>query len=896
MYVDWIVNQFLRNNIDGSNLDSVKKYLSIFNRELTSRRLQADINKIDYNGLLKLINDRFGDVSSGDKSGPSGSFAKDLSEYGGTFLGSYKDNDGNLYELAKISADDNVEELFSDSGWCVRHKETAKHHGGPFYLVRKNGKNYLLGGKQYPLNDVNDYDAKEGDINIFANLVDRSTNITPEEIASNNLYTSPEYARTHINELLSGDNKSDYAVRLLVRESITRKDGDIFNKVCNIIDEIKDPKLACALISKGTITREKDKALFEKAVDSALTDSRSISTLLKDRIITINDIENVVRDPEMAVDLLRERVITREKDKALFEKAVDSALTRIGTINELLISGIITPKDVKFYQKAVKMGSGINNPWVAVAFLSKGTITRNDRDLFQKAVSSALTDPTCSSRVLQAGVITRADGDIFWKLVDSATGEPSNGAYPLIAEEIITRADGDFFWKLIRSSALTDAWSAYALLKSGKITRDDGDIFWKAAGVALSVRGYGSALQENGILTPEENNVDFVRRKINELNNTSDQIGNQDSNDTQQDEQQDAIQEGQGNENTEVPVTATYIPKFTKRAKIDYVNFNSKTIDKDIADTGTKPVKDQHGATPDQIGRMQDLQETTYPVFDPQDQEPGIISDRTGDTFYMASFDPIYTNPTAPTPANQEFTDSVNKDIDEVKQNISDEIVFDAQNNWYQGEGVSDQPVKGFSFDFKGKGITQEPLGGENGPVAPQRSKQVWPYAIGDRNSTPVPLAGVSMTDGAIAAEDADLEAEADGASHGNLKNNVKNTVTKNNQPLSGGSFGGTRSARGSANGIFIKFAATQGNLSPEVSNKELAERTSTPNKPDDGLTSYQGDQDTKAETPLTFSYGEQNRNLPTLDTHQYSVDTEFMSNIGQDETVGDGDTDALNT
>lgn len=329
-------------------------------------------------------------------------------------------------------------------------------------------------------------------------------------------------------------------------------------------------------------------------------------------------------------------------------------------------------------------------------------------------------------------------------------------------------------------------------------------------------------------------------------------------------------------------------------------NFNTIKYNPEIFDKGVKDVKDNGGATPDQIGRMQDLQETKYPILEHKDQEQGVISDADGETYYPKSVNPIYVNPTAPTPANQEFTDSVNRKLDQVKDKNYRETEYAAQNQWYQGEGNNntDQETAGFTFDFKGKGKTTERMeGGTNGPVAPQRSKKVWPYGIPERDQAPVPASGFSQTDGFLfnnADQSTDLVADA-GASHGNLKNEVK----KQKDPISGGPIGASRGARASIYTSFIKCATTIGIKDPDIVEDNLVERTA----PIPGFqmgpepTPYQ-EQVPPVKQVVAPKEGELPRKMVNKDIDQpnneVSVNTAFMANIGQNESVDEGDTDKI--
>jgi len=322
-------------------------------------------------------------------------------------------------------------------------------------------------------------------------------------------------------------------------------------------------------------------------------------------------------------------------------------------------------------------------------------------------------------------------------------------------------------------------------------------------------------------------------------------------------------------------------------------------LDKSLPDKGMKEVKDLGGGTPDQIGRMQDLQETKYPILEHKDQEQGVVSDKDGDTYYPQSVNPVYVNPTAPTPANQEFTDSVNRKLDQVKDKNYKEVEYAAQNQWYQGEGNNntDQETAGFTFDFKGKGKTTERMdGGTNGPIAPQRSKKVWPYGIPERDSVPVPASGFSQTDGFLfnnAGAGADLEAEA--ANHAKLKNEVKHQK----EPISGGPIGAARGARASVAAPFFKCATTIGVNQPKITEDGLVERTA----PIPGFqmnqkpTSYQ-EKVAPVQQVVSPKEGELPRKIVQKDIDQpdneASNTTQFMVQIGQNESVEPNDTDKI--
>lgn len=315
-------------------------------------------------------------------------------------------------------------------------------------------------------------------------------------------------------------------------------------------------------------------------------------------------------------------------------------------------------------------------------------------------------------------------------------------------------------------------------------------------------------------------------------------------------------------------------------------NFKYHNTNNVLSDKGFKPVKDNNGATPDQIGRMDDLQEPTYPMVDPSKQKDTVVTDGFGETYY-----PQYVNPCAPTPTNMEFTDKVNKHIDETKNLIADDIIYSAQNDWYQG-GAQNNGTADFTFDFKGKGYTPEVLDGNNGKVAPQRSKRVWPLGIPERPSSAIPMAGMSQTDGGFtfAGQQTELEAEA-GAQNGKVVNQV---VQKN---LSGGSFNGSRGARASVqSGPFIKFAATQGNTNPDVAATEYAERNGQVPFASElkSPTSYQ-EKVPVATQPLNTTEPDRkfSRTIETPESSKlYGVNQEFLGNVGQDEGVGPEDTD----
>ena len=187
--------------------------------------------------------------------------------------------------------------------------------------------------------------------------------------------------------------------------------------------------------------------------------------------------------------------------------------------------------------------------------------------------------------------------------------------------------------------------------------------------------------------------------------------------------------------------------------------------------------------------------------------------------------------------------------------------------------------------------------GGTNGPVAPQRSKKVWPYGIPERDQAPVPASGFSQTDGFLfnnAGQSTDLVADA-GASHGNLKNEVK----KQKDPISGGPIGASRGARASVATPFIKFATTIGRKDPKIVEDNLVERTA----PIPGFQMGQNPTSYHEQVPpvkqvVTPKEGELPRKMVNKDIDQpdneVSVNTAFMANIGQNESVDEGDTDKI--
>ena len=163
----------------------------------------------------------------------------------------------------------------------------------------------------------------------------------------------------------------------------------------------------------------------------------------------------------------------------------------------LLRNKTITKEDGDIFYKA--LNKAIEDTWNAYMLLDYKTITKEDGDIFYKALNKAFEYSEYSEYLLRDKIITKEDEDIIDKLIE----EDSEYAFKLLTY-IITREDGELFYKVL-NKVVEVPWYDRVLLKYKKITKEDGNIFYKVLNRAIEEDSkYADELLRDKIITKED--------------------------------------------------------------------------------------------------------------------------------------------------------------------------------------------------------------------------------------------------------------------------------------------------------------------------------------------------------------------------------------------------------
>lgn len=146
-------------------------------------------------------------------------------------------------------------------------------------------------------------------------------------------------------------------------------------------------------------------------------------------------------------------------------------------LSEELLSYQLIDKNSKQYNDI--LSKVIEDRDSAFNLLRNKIITKEDGDIFYKALNKAFEDSEYATYLLRDKIITKEDEDIIDKLIE----EDSECAFKLLTY-IITREDGELFYKVL-NKVVEVPWYDRVLLKYKKITKEDGNIFYKVLNRAI---------------------------------------------------------------------------------------------------------------------------------------------------------------------------------------------------------------------------------------------------------------------------------------------------------------------------------------------------------------------------------------------------------------------------
>ncbi|MHA1469021.1 MAG: hypothetical protein ACTSSP_00520 [Candidatus Asgardarchaeia archaeon] len=140
-YFLWLLEQTRNGSANIQTREDDKKIFEALEKfdELKKKKLiSEDINKFKtFADLYEVVKDFL------EQQGRS--YMQDVGSMGGAKL-LYNENNISVIEVRNSKAG---QELFRDSGWCVKEPEQFDHYGPPFYLFRKYNENYALFHAKY---------------------------------------------------------------------------------------------------------------------------------------------------------------------------------------------------------------------------------------------------------------------------------------------------------------------------------------------------------------------------------------------------------------------------------------------------------------------------------------------------------------------------------------------------------------------------------------------------------------------------------------------------------------------------------------------------------------------------------------------------------------------------
>lgn len=167
-------------------------------------------------------------------------------------------------------------------------------------------------------------------------------------------------------------------------------------------------------------------------------------------------------------------------------------------LSEELISYQLIDKNSKQYNDI--LSKVIEDRDSAFNLLRNKIITKEDGDIFYKALNKAFEYSEYSEYLLRAKIITKEDEDIIDKLIE----EDSEYAFKLLEYEVITREDGELFYKVL-NKVVEVPWYDRVLLKYKGITKEDGNIFYKVLNRAIEEDSkYADELLKYKAITQED--------------------------------------------------------------------------------------------------------------------------------------------------------------------------------------------------------------------------------------------------------------------------------------------------------------------------------------------------------------------------------------------------------
>ena len=217
-------------------------------------------------------------------------------------------------------------------------------------------------------------------------------------------------------------------------------------------------------------------------------------------------------------------------DEDLAEVAPFMIEHNLPQVGILLENRIITKEDGELFIKAVN--KALKNPRTAYELLRDKIITKDDGEAYTKVLNKALEDSYYAYYLLENRIITKEEGELYTKVLDKALEDTYN-AYDLLIKKVITKDDGEVYTKAL-DKALKNPRAAYGLLRDKIITKEDGELFIKAVNNVVEDGDYKTYLLEKGIITQEEldkyNNQEQPEVQEQEQGEEKSEVGEQQDN------------------------------------------------------------------------------------------------------------------------------------------------------------------------------------------------------------------------------------------------------------------------------------------------------------------------------------------------------------------------------
>lgn len=425
-YTQWLLGQYLKGNFKLEDKDEAKELLKTFNEETKSKRLKGvNINQSKYQDLKTILEEHLG-----TKDKASNKLSRELEGTEAQFLTSYTDNEtGDKYDLIRVTNPEDAEKLFSGTEWCVRHPGTAQNYleEGDFFLLRKNGKNYLLRHSK-DFRDVEDKTPTETMEDEFNNTMNEYDG--PDSIVVK-LSLGVGLSDSELDHLLNNYDEMEkvvdegYGQQLIRRYLQFDKHNikDTYDKVCVEVFDISHPD-AIELLYDGLIDKEYSPQAYNDVVDY-LIDIGNGDRLLSEGIVTkssdpekYNSIIKVCLEHSSHLRLLTNGVITKEEDPELWSQIVEEYIDN-GRPATILDSGILTKdSDEKLFYKAINK---LIEKGKSVAIICNEYITKeSDPDLYQDIVEKAIENNTFFDLLRTKTLTKENDKELFDRAIKKA--------------------------------------------------------------------------------------------------------------------------------------------------------------------------------------------------------------------------------------------------------------------------------------------------------------------------------------------------------------------------------------------------------------------------------------------------------------------------------------------